>query len=223
MKTRFTAVVIAVFIALSLSTSASADTYTNFGTAVAGNSYSQPITDADNAIAVALNDENMDGVPETSLPAGLTLETEIDPTAGTRYYLRGTPLYAGDYSFILAALFPDSSIQQLHCTLRVDPAMPSVTSSPDILCNINESASVSVNASSSDGGTVGYQWYVNSVPSSEGGLAVIGAISNNYSVPTSEAGDYYYYCYVTNTNNGSSTGTLSSPIHVLGSSEVFGG
>ena len=215
MKTRFTAVVIAAFIALSLSTYASADTYSNFGTAIAGSSYSQPITDAENALAVALNDENLDGIPETSLPAGLTLEAEIDPATGTRYYIRGTPLYAGDYTFILAALFSENNIQLLHCTLRVDPALPSVTSSPDIMCGINEAASVSVNASSSDGGTVGYQWYVNTVSSTEGGLAVIGAISNYYSVPTSEAGDYYYYCYVTNTNNGSSTGIYSSPIHVV--------
>ena len=217
MKTRSSAVILAVLIALTtLCISASADTWPNFGAATAGSSYSQPITDADGAAALAVYDEDGDGVSETALPSGLNLEAEIDPDTGiSRYYLRGIPVYAGDYSFILGALFPDGSTQLLHCTLRVDPAIPTVISSQDILCGMNESASVSVNASTADGGTVGYQWYVNSVPTTEGGLAIIGAISNSYAAPTAEAGDSYYYCYVTNTNNGIVTGTYSPVIRGL--------
>ncbi len=217
MKKRSTAVILAVIIALTtLCISASADTWPNFGAAVAGSSYNQPITDADGAAALVLYDENADGIPETALPAGLNLEVEIDPSTGLfRYYLRGVPLYAGDYSFVLAALFADNSFQLLHCTLRVEPAVPAVISSQDIMCGMNEEASVSVNASSPDGGTLSYQWYVNSVPTTEGGLAIIGAISNYYTVPTAEAGDSYYYCYVTNTNNGSATGVYSQVIRVL--------
>ena len=219
MKTRSTAVLLAVIIALTtLCISASADTWPNFGTTTAGSNYNQPITDADGAVALVLYDENADGVPDTALPSGLNIESEIDPVTGPRYYLRGIPQAAGDYSFTLAALFQDSSFQLLHCTLRIDPPAPLtpvVISSQDILCNINEEASVSVNASSVDGGALGYQWYVNSVPTTEGGLAIIGAINNSYTASTTEAGDSYYYCYVTNTINGSSVGTYSPVIRVL--------
>ena len=119
MKKRSTAVILAVIIALTtLCISASADTWPNFGAAVAGSSYNQPITDADGAAALVLYDENADGIPETALPAGLNLEVEIDPSTGLfRYYLRGVPLYAGDYSFVLAALFADNSFQLLWSNL----------------------------------------------------------------------------------------------------------
>lgn len=217
MKSRSTAIILAVIFSLTaLCITASAESWPNFGTATAGSSYNQPITDADGAAALVLYDEDGDGVPETNLPAGLNLEAEIDPLTGlSRYYLRGTPLYTGDCSFILAAIFPDSSFQLLHCTLRIDPATPSVSSSQDVFCNINEEATVSVSAFSADGGSVGYQWYVNSIPTTEGGLAIIGAITNTYSAPTNEAGDFYYYCYVTNTNNGSTSGAYSPVIRVL--------
>ena len=216
MKTRFTAIVLAVFVALSLTGYASADTWPNFGTVIAGTACNQPISDADRAIAVALHDEDGDGVPETRLPSGLDLVAEPDPATGTaHYYLRGTPLYAGEYSFILVALFEDGSSQLLHCSLRVDPAIPSVIAAPEIVCGVNEPATVSVDASAIDGGTLSYQWYVNSIASTDGGLAVIGAVSSSYAVPTNEAGEHYYYCYVTNTNNGISTGVYSSPTRVL--------
>ena len=51
MKTRFTAVLLAVFIAFSLTIYASADTWPNFGTVVAGTACNQAISDADGAIA----------------------------------------------------------------------------------------------------------------------------------------------------------------------------
>ena len=216
MKTRFTAVLLAVFIAFSLTIYASADTWPNFGTVIAGTACNQAISDADGAIAIALHDADGDGVPETALPAGLSLAAELDPATGlSHYFLRGTPLYAGEYSFVLATLFADESSQLLHCSLHVDPALPAVLTSADVVCGIGEAASVSVDASAIDGGSIGYQWYVNTIPSTEGGLAVPGAVSSSCAVPTEEAGEHYYCCYVTNTNNGVTAGVWSSPIRVL--------
>lgn len=214
-KSIATAVLILLF-SLLLTISAWADTWPSFGSAPAGVSYSQPITDADGALTLTLHDENADGQPETVLPAGLHIESEEDPGTGlNRYYLRGLPTSAGDYAFILNAQFPDGTSQLLHCSLRIDPSIPLVSSSPDIVCGAEDTATVSVAATVADGGTLSYQWYVNSLPSAEGGLAVVGAVTPYYTVPASEPGDYYYTCSVTNTNNGAVASAFSPVIHVL--------
>ena len=216
MKKRFAAGVLIFLIAVLFTVSASADSWPSFGSAPAGVSFSQPVTGADGALTLTLYDENGDGIPETALPAGLQIEAEADPGTGlNRYYLRGLPTTAGDYSFTLFAQFPDGSSDLLHCSLRIDPAIPAVSSSPDVICGTTDTATVSVAATAADGGTLSYQWYVNSVPSVEGGMAVIGAITPVYTVPVNEPGDYYYYCTVANTNNGAVASASSPVIHVL--------
>ena len=130
MKKRFAAGILVFLLTLLFTVSASADSWPSFGSAPAGVSYNQPITGADGALTLTLQDENGDGIPETALPAGLQIEAEADPSTGlNRYYLRGLPTAAGDYSFNLFAQFPDGSTDLLHCTLRIDPAIPAVSSS----------------------------------------------------------------------------------------------
>ncbi len=216
MKKRFAAGILILLLSVPLSVSASADSWPSFGSAPAGVSYSQPVTGADGALALTLYDENGDGMPETALPAGLQIEAEAEPSTGlSRYYLRGLPTVAGDYSFVLLAQFPDGSSDLLHCSLRIDPAIPAVSSSPDVVCGTEDAATVSVAASVPDGGTLSYQWYVNTIPSVDGGMAVIGAVTPIYTVPVNEAGDYYYYCTVANNNNGAVAAASSPVIHVL--------
>ena len=216
MKKRFAAGILVFLLTLLFTVSASADSWPSFGSAPAGVSYNQPITGADGALTLTLQDENGDGIPETALPAGLQIEAEADPSTGlNRYYLRGLPTAAGDYSFNLFAQFPDGSTDLLHCTLRIDPAIPAVSSSPDVVCGTTDTATVSVAATTADAGVLSYQWYVNTAPSTEGGLAVIGAVTPMYTVPVNEPGDYYYYCIVANTNNGAVAAASSPVIHVL--------
>ena len=216
MKKSFAAVFLTVLLSVLFTVSASADSWPSFGSAPAGVSFNQPITGADGALSLTLQDENGDGIPETALPAGLRIESENEPSTGlSRYHLRGLPTTAGDYTFNLIAQFPDGSSDVLHCTLRIDPAIPAVSSSPDVICGTQDAVTVSVAATVADGGALSYQWYVNTVPSGEGGMAVIGAVSPVYAVPVNEAGDYYYYCVVANTNNGAVAAASSPVIHVL--------
>ena len=57
---------------------------------------------------------------------------------------------------------------------------------------------LSVTAQSTDGGSLGYQWYVNSGST---WTAISGATSPTYSVPADMVGTYNFYVLVTNTNN----------------------
>ena len=68
-----------------------------------------------------------------------------------------------------------------------------------------------------DGGTLSYQWYSNSVNSTSGGTAV-GTNSTSYppTVSTASAGTYYYYVVVTNTNS-----SANNPIATTTSSVVI--
>ena len=62
---------------------------------------------------------------------------------------------------------------------------------------------LSVTAKSTDGGTISYQWYKNSVNSVYGGDKIYGADKNSYTPETAAKGDVYYYCVVKNTRGGS--------------------
>jgi hypothetical protein len=79
----------------------------------------------------------------------------------------------------------------------------------------NEPVTLSVSASVSDGGTLSYQWYINTANSNSGGTAIGGATTSSYSPPTATGGDCYYYVVVTNTNtsvNGAQTATATSDV-----------
>lgn len=47
-----------------------------------------------------------------------------------------------------------------------------------------------------------YQWYSNTTDSNTGGTAIEGATTNRYTPAATEAGTSYYYCVVTNTQQG---------------------
>jgi len=96
---------------------------------------------------------------------------------------------------------------------------PLITSlSPCLVVRVGDDASLTVNASVLDGGTLSYQWYVNSIKQNTGGTLIPGATDFTYVLPTATTGVDYYYVVVTNTNTAA-TGTqtafsTSSPITV---------
>jgi O-glycosyl hydrolase len=61
---------------------------------------------------------------------------------------------------------------------------------------------LTVTASSSDGGTLSYQWYSNKTLSNGGGTLITNAAEASYtpSISAATAGNYYYYAVITNTN-----------------------
>ena len=68
---------------------------------------------------------------------------------------------------------------------------------------------LTVEASVSDDGTLSYQWYKNTVNSTEGAEEIAGADKNSYTPSTNEAGTVYYYCKVNNTKGTSTRATNS--------------
>jgi formylglycine-generating enzyme required for sulfatase activity len=78
---------------------------------------------------------------------------------------------------------------------------------------LNDSAApLTVVATTSDNGTLTYQWYFNAADSNEGGTAINSATQANYTPPTGTLGTVYYYVVVTNTitdNNDGGNKTVS--------------
>jgi len=69
---------------------------------------------------------------------------------------------------------------------------------------------IPVTASSSDGGTLSYQWYSVNSYANEGGTAISGANSESYKPSLTAAGTNYYYVVVTNTKTSVSGRNVSS-------------
>ncbi|WP_162491147.1 InlB B-repeat-containing protein, partial [Candidatus Symbiothrix dinenymphae] len=84
-----------------------------------------------------------------------------------------------------------------------DAAAPAIITQPvsgEVISGNAET--LTVEAISSDGGTLSYQWYENNIESNTDGYAIAGATEATYNTPTDlTAGVYYYYVEVTNTNN----------------------
>ena len=156
-----------------------------------------------------------------TLPAGCSVVTE-QKSSGACHYLRGTPMSAGVYEFTLSVK-DDSSAQlaTLTCSLTVTPAEPSVTVSANVSCFLGDAATVSVRATAVDSGSLSFRWFSSPYNSTANGTFIEGATGNSLQVSTSAVGTNYYYCEVTNTNNGSSTSVLSPTIQVSVSEPVL--
>jgi anti-sigma28 factor (negative regulator of flagellin synthesis)/lipopolysaccharide export LptBFGC system permease protein LptF len=77
-------------------------------------------------------------------------------------------------------------------------------------------AALTVTASSTDGGSLSYEWYRNTSNNTASGTLITDAINATYMTPSTNAqGTVYYYVRVTNTNtavNGATTATATSAI-----------
>jgi gliding motility-associated-like protein len=103
--------------------------------------------------------------------------------------------------------------QGLGCSVNSAQAIITITSSPTIntqpissqtVCVGGTLTNLSVNFSGGSGVPT-YQWYSNSVNSTIGGVAIGGAINQNYTPSTSLAGTNYYYCVITFNISGCSS------------------
>jgi hypothetical protein len=91
-----------------------------------------------------------------------------------------------------------------------DAQEPIITTHPaNMTVTVGSSHTLSVTANVTDGGTLSYQWYNNTVANNEDGEPIAGAIYATFNVPTDTAGTFYYYVLVTNTNNAA-TMTLTA-------------
>jgi hypothetical protein len=85
----------------------------------------------------------------------------------------------------------------------ISAQMPDITAHPQsATCTVGRPAApLSVTANVTDGGTLSYQWYVNTNNTNIGGTAIAGATSDSYMPSTDAVGTKYYYVKVTNTND----------------------
>uniref|UniRef100_UPI00301C19BF S-layer homology domain-containing protein n=1 Tax=Paenibacillus sp. YIM B09110 TaxID=3126102 RepID=UPI00301C19BF len=135
--------------------------------------------------------------------------------AGTKYYyvvLTNTNASVNGTKTATAT----SNVVLVTVNAIVNAATPSIGTQPTAkTVNVGETATLSVVASVSDGGTLSYQWYSNTTNSTSGGTLLSGATSASYNAPTTAAGTKYYYVVVTNTNdsvNGTNTASATSSV-----------
>ena len=109
----------------------------------------------------------------------------------------------------------DSSIAGIEVTepsvVPGEAAAPVIAAQPEDASYTkgDNAKALTVEASVSDGGTLSYQWYKNTVNSTEGAEEIAGADKNSYTPSTNEAGTVYYYCKVNNTKGTSTRATNS--------------
>ena len=77
---------------------------------------------------------------------------------------------------------------------------------------------LTVEATTTDGGTITYQWYQSSTNKNGGGTPIDGATENTYVPSTKEEGTMYYYAVATSTIGNSSNGVTSDTAEVIVSS-----
>ena len=89
----------------------------------------------------------------------------------------------------------------LHLALQAQ--VPNITTPPQsVYITVGNTHTLTVEAESTDGGTLTYQWYSNTSASNEGGTAIGGATSNSYTTPAlTDEKSYYYYAVITNTTD----------------------
>ena len=101
-------------------------------------------------------------------------------------------------------------VKNIDTTLEQPVFSADLTGSTQVVAGSEYSLTAA--ATVSDGGTVTYQWYVNSTNSNGGGTPVDGAVTDTCQVDTSEAGTYYYYVVATN-NQGDNIHMVTSGVH----------
>ena len=75
--------------------------------------------------------------------------------------------------------------------------------------------SLNVSASVTQGATLSYQWYSNTMSSSTGGTLISGATSANFQIPTNlTLGMYYYFCEISAIGGATTRRTNAATVHV---------
>jgi hypothetical protein len=156
----------------------------------------------------------------SGIPAGLTVTAADITLSGFTPAEDGVN---GSFTFTVALELPNSTQVTTNvkggvitATPIVNAADPVISGQPQhVTVSENATATLTVTAASTDGGTLSYQWYSNTTNSNSGGTEITGANAASYTTPTlTGVGDYYYYVTVTNTAsvNGTPTATTTSSV-----------
>jgi plastocyanin len=96
--------------------------------------------------------------------------------------------------------------------IKVQTQQPNITVQPSgQTISAGATATMSITATSPDGGTLTYQWCSNTLAQNYSGTNISGATNASYTTGVLSAGTYYYYCDVKN-SDGVSTDSLASDL-----------
>jgi uncharacterized repeat protein (TIGR02543 family) len=130
----------------------------------------------------------------------------------------GRTLSAGDNVVTITVTAEDAATRKVYTVIIrvaaiVNAQTPVIGTQPQTATyNAGDAArALTVTATVGDGGTLSYQWYLNTSNSNTGGSAITGGTTASYSPPTANAGTAWYYVVVTNTNAGAS-GTKTASV-----------
>jgi len=129
--------------------------------------------------------------PSTQTPVGDnsdTLTVDTSSTAGMSYVFACTVKCNGQS--VKSSLFMVRKVNALQFAPPVITVQPESATYP-----LGKTASsLKIEATSSQGGSLRYQWYKNNTNSNEGGELIEGAAASTYLPETSEVGTTWYYC-----------------------------
>lgn len=123
-----------------------------------------------------------------------TLEITVEVNPEPANYTFSTSI-SGDNCEHLLVNNQDSAIFTVGC---INPEIEIQPETPFVFCDLNDITGISVTASGFD---LSYQWYVNTVNSSIGGMAITGATDNDFTPNLTSPGTYYFYVVVTSSDS----------------------
>ncbi|NBH61655.1 DUF4430 domain-containing protein [Anaerotruncus sp. 80] len=110
------------------------------------------------------------------------------------------------------------TIYQICYEKEPETDVPTVVEQPKSADYIQGNKAAALTAKASASGAVRYQWYKNSINSTEGATAIEGAQDREYTPSTEEIGTTYYYCQFTNEKNKENT-AISNIIKIVVSAD----
>lgn len=163
-----------------------------------------------------------------SLPDGCSIVTE-ERGGQSVHYLQGAPGLAGTSEFTIAVtdsyvVIPSEgeegeetvetvTLDTLSCSITVLPAIPSYTVE-DQDCFVGETVKIPLTVSVADRGTLSYQWYRNTVRDNVDGELLEEKTERDLSFDMEFVGTTYFYCVITNSNNGLTETVTTKPVTV---------
>lgn len=130
----------------------------------------------------------------------------VNPTSTTTYKLDSLV----DANGCKASKISGSATVTLFNSLVISNTLP--TTSINICQGSQITSNYKINAT---GSGLKYQWFVNTSSSNVGGLAITGATNSTYVPQTKTAGDFYYYCLVSDTCGKTAISNVSGVVKVL--------
>ncbi|GHT29819.1 hypothetical protein AGMMS49574_07640 [Bacteroidia bacterium] len=137
-------------------------------------------------------------------------------TSGTfYYYVVVTNTNSGATGATTAATTSNAATVTVNTAVNAAAPIISEHPAPSSTASIGGTVNLLVTATSSDSGTLTYQWYSNSTESNVGGAPLSGETGSGFTAPTTAIGTTYYYVVVINTNSaatGAQTATATSNV-----------